>query len=211
MGQGRRGRRAGSPDTRKAVLEAARQRFAEAGYARTTIRAIAADAGVDPALVVHYFGSKEALFRAVIEWPFDPEVLLERLSAPGPESIGRRLARGFLEFWGSEEIGPRLQAVFRSAVTHEEGAALIRQFVTGVLYERIARIIGPDQAALRLDLALGQLLGVAVLRHILRVDPIASASIDELVDQLAPTLDVYLSADPGGGEQLASPSGRGVP
>jgi AcrR family transcriptional regulator len=196
MGQGRRGRRAGSPDTRNAVLEAARRKFAEGGYTRTTIRAIAADAGVDPALVVHFFGSKEALFRAVIEWPFDPEVLLERLAAPGPDSLGRRLAQGFLEFWASEETGPRLQAVFRSAVTHEEGAALIRQFLTEVLYDRVARIIGvgSDRARLRIDLALGQLLGVAVLRHILRIEPIASAPIDELVDQLAPTLDAYLSA-----------------
>jgi AcrR family transcriptional regulator len=193
MGQGRRGRRTGSPDTRRTVLEAARQRFAEAGYARTTIRAIAADAGVDPALVVHFFGSKEALFRAVIEWPFDPEILLERLSAPGPESLGRRLARGFLEFWASEETGPRLQAVFRSAVTHEEGAALIRQFLTEVLYERIARIVGPDGAGLRIDLALAQLLGVAVLRHILEIEPVASASIDDLVDRLAPVLDLHLT------------------
>src|SRR5918999_3493174 len=115
---GRRpGRRPGESGTREAIAGAARRLFAERGYDRTTIRAIAAEAGVDPALVVHFFGSKEALFRAVIEWPFDPEVLLERLAAPGPESIGRRLARGFLEFWDSADIGPRLQAVLRSAVT----------------------------------------------------------------------------------------------
>jgi AcrR family transcriptional regulator len=191
--QSRRGRRAGTPDTRGAILDAARRRFAEGGYARTTIRAIAGEAGVDPALVVHFFGSKEALFRAVIEWPFDPEVLLERLAAPGPESIGRRLARGFLEFWDSADIGPRLQAVLRGAVTHEAAADLIRQFLTEVLYERVVPLIGPDQARLRVDLALGQLLGVAVLRHILRVEPIASEPIDLLVDQLAPTLDAYLS------------------
>ncbi|WP_152361386.1 TetR family transcriptional regulator [Microlunatus speluncae] len=190
-----RGRRPGGPDTRQAVLEAARQRFAEAGYARATIRSIATQAGVDPSLVVHYFGSKEQLFRAVVDWPFDPAEFLDRLAAPGRAGLGRRLTEGFLGLWESAETGPRLQAVFRGAVTQEEFAGLIREFLLELVAARLAPMIGGDRPELRVELALGTLLGTAVVRHLLRVEPLAGAALEELVDQLAPVVERLLSGD----------------
>ncbi len=190
-----RGRRPGGPDTRQAVLEAARRRFAEAGYARATIRSIAAAAGVDPALVVHYFGSKEQLFRAVVDWPFDPAEFFDRLAAPGRDGLGRRLTEGFLGLWESAETGPRLQAVFRGAVTQQEVTGLIREFLAEIVAVRFVRLIGDDRADFRVELALGTLLGAAVVRHILRVEPAASVALDDLVDQLAPVVERLLDGD----------------
>jgi AcrR family transcriptional regulator len=187
-----RGRRPGGPDTRAAVLDAARSRFAEVGYARASLRSIATAAGVDPSLVVHYFGSKEGLFRAVIEWPFDPAVFLDQLTGAGPDGLGQRLAAGFLGMWESADTGPRLQAVFRAAVTDDAVAALIREFLTEVVADRLAAVIGRDGAEQRIELALGTLLGIAVVRHILRVEPLAGLAIDELVDRVAPAVQHQL-------------------
>lgn len=184
-----RGRRPGGSDTRRAVLDAARRRFAEVGYARSTIRSIAAEAGVDPALVMHFFGSKEDLFRAVVEWPFDPEILLDQLVDIGRDEFAARLTRGFLTLWESTDSGPRLRAVFRSAVTEDVAAGLIREFLAEVIYARISTLIEKEGAELRIDLALGTLLGVAVVRHILQVDPLATVPLDDLVDQLSPSVD----------------------
>jgi AcrR family transcriptional regulator len=163
------------------------------GYGGATIRSIATEAGVDPALVVHYFGSKEKLFRAVVDWPFDPADFLDRLAAPGRDGLGHRLTEGFLGLWESAETGPRLQAVFRGAVTHREVADLIREFLTELVAARIVRVIGADRPQLAVELALGTLLGVAVARHILRVEPLASQGLDDLVDQLAPAVERLLS------------------
>lgn len=187
-----RGRRPGGADTRKVVLDAARRRFAEVGYAGASLRSIAAEAAVDPSLVVHYFGSKEGLFRAVIEWPFDPAVFLDQLTAAGPDGLGRRLTAGFLGMWESADTGPRLQAVFRAAVTDEAVTALIREFLTEVLAERLIMVIGRERAEQRVELALGTLLGIAVVRHILRVEPLAGLPLDELVDQIAPAVQQQL-------------------
>ncbi|GAB3742163.1 TetR family transcriptional regulator [Microlunatus parietis] len=181
------------------MLDAARRRFAEVGYARASLRSIAAEASVDPSLVVHYFGSKEGLFRAVIEWPFDPAVFLDQLAAAGLDGLGRRLAAGFLGMWESADTGPRLQAVFRAAVTDAAVAALIREFLTAMVVERLVPVIGRERAEQRIELALGMLLGLAVVRHILRVEPLAGLPVDELVDQVAPAvqqqLDGALPAD----------------
>lgn len=191
-----RGRRPGNPETRAALLRAARRRFAEDGYDRTSLRRIAADVGVDPALVLHFFGSKEALFRAVIQWPFDPDELVARLAAPGPDSLGERLCRAFLRFWEDPATGEPLRAIFRGAVSHEEAAKLIREFLTELVYPRVLPLAG-EGGELAVDLVIAQLLGIAVLRHILRVEPVASADLDDLVAHLAPTLDAYLGGSQG--------------
>lgn len=188
-----RGRRPGGPDTRAAVLAAARGRFAEVGYARASLRSIATAAGVDPSLVVHYFGSKEGLFRAVIEWPFDPAVFLDQLAGAGPDGLGHRLAAGFLGLWEAPDTGPRLQAVFRAAVTDEAVAALIREFLTELVVERLAGVIGRERTEQRIELALGTLLGIAVVRHILRVEPLAGLPLTELVDRVAPAVQHQLA------------------
>ena len=188
----RTGRRPGPTASREAILAAARRQFAEGGYERTSIRGVAADAGVDAALVVHFFGSKEQLFRAAVTWPFDPAELAPQLLGPGATGLGERLARAFLTMWDDPETSPRLLALLRSAMTNESFARLLREFVVTQLFRHLMEVVeGPDRE-LREELAAAHLLGIAILRLVLRVEPLASASIDQLVAQVGPTLDRYL-------------------
>jgi|SRR5438105_2560755 len=188
----RTGRRPGPTASREAILAAARRQFAEGGYERTSIRGVAADAGVDAALVVHFFGSKEQLFRAAVTWPFDPAELAPQLLGPGATGLGERLARAFLTMWDDPETSPRLLALLRSAMTNESFARLLREFVVTQLFRQLMEVVeGPDRE-LREELAAAHLLGIAILRLVLRVEPLASASIDQLVAQVGPTLDRYL-------------------
>ena len=188
----RTGRRPGPTASREAILAAARRQFAEAGYERTSIRGVAADAGVDAALVVHFFGSKEQLFRAAVSWPFDPAELAPQLLGPGATGLGERLARAFLTMWDDPETSPRLLALLRSAMTNERFARLLREFVVTQLFRHLMEVVeGPDRE-LREELAAAHPLGIAILRVVLRVEPLASASIDQLVAQVGPTLDRYL-------------------
>jgi AcrR family transcriptional regulator len=194
----RTGRRPGPSTTRAALLEAARRRFGEAGYDATSIRAVASDAGVDPAVALHYFGSKEGLFRAALGWPFDPALLASRLAADGSADVGERVARVFLEFWEDPTTGPALLAVLRSGMTHPAAGALLREFVVQELFARLTELAERPPAALRVDLAAAQMVGLAVLRYALRVEPIASASAEELVALLAPALRQHLEPECAG-------------
>ena len=188
----RTGRRPGPGTSRGAILDAARRCFAHAGYDGASIRAIAAQAGVDPAVVLHFFGSKHGLFTAAVGWPFDPAVIASELAAVGTERVAARLARVFLGFWEDPLTRGPLLALLRSAMTHEPSARLLREFVVRELFASIASLVtGPD-AQLRLELAAGHLVGVAVLRYALSVEPVASASVEELVRLLTPSLAPYL-------------------
>lgn len=187
------GRRPGKTDTREVLLATARRRFAEAGYDKTTVREIAAAAGVDPALIRHYFGSKAALFRATMGRPFEPAQIAARITAGPPSEIGERLTRVFFETWDRPESRAPLLAILRGAATHEKSAALVRQFIQGQVYDRLAAVLpGPD-AELRIDLAMAQLLGIAHLRYILRVEPVASAPLEELTARVCPVISAHLS------------------
>jgi AcrR family transcriptional regulator len=172
-------------------VEAARRRFSEVGFDRASIRSIAGEAGVDPALAVHFFGSKEELFREALAWPFDPADVARRVAGGGGR--GERLARVFLELWEDAETRRPLLALLRSAMTHDGSAALLQQFVEGQLFRRLADQLEGEDQDLRIDLAASQLIGLALLRHVLRVEPLASASPDTLVAWLAPTLERYLA------------------
>jgi AcrR family transcriptional regulator len=188
----RTGRRPGTTITREAILDAARRLFAEAGYEQTSIRAIAADAGVNAALVMHFFGSKEALFQAAVTWPVDPADLAQLLAAAGPNGLGSRLARTFLTLWDAPESCQPMLALLRSAMGDEGFARLLREFVVTQLFRYLADVIeGPDRE-LRVELCASHLLGVAVMRHVLRAEPVASAPVDELVARVGPVLDRYL-------------------
>ncbi|OLO99799.1 hypothetical protein BVU76_23825 [Mycolicibacterium porcinum] len=187
-----RGRRPGQPGTREELVATARRMFAERGYDKTSLRDIAAAAGVDPALIRHYFGSKAELFRATVGWPFDPEQFGARILGEGPADLPERLTRAFFELWGQPDTRAPLLAILRGAATHEESAALVRQFIEQRLYPLIATALtGPD-AALRVDLAMGQLLGIAYLRHVLRIEPIASRTADELIAGALPAVRAHL-------------------
>ncbi|MEU2033381.1 TetR family transcriptional regulator [Nocardia amamiensis] len=187
------GRRPGKTDTRDVLVATARRKFAESGYDKTTVRDIAAAAGVDPALIRHYFGNKAELFRATMGWPFEPADLAARIIDGASGRIGDRLTRVFFEAWEQPESRGPLLAILRGAATHEESAGLVRQFIQGQLYPQLASALpGPD-AELRIDLAMAQLLGIAYLRHVLKVEPIASESVEELIARVAPVATTHLA------------------
>ena len=188
----RTGRRPGRQSTRGLILDIARRQFAAAGYDKTSLRGIAAEAGVDPAAVLHFFSSKDGLFRAAVGWPFDLARIEAVVGAPGPDTIGQRLARAFFGMWDDPITGSALSAVMRSATSHSQSATLLREFVARQLFARVAGCVGGPEAELRTELAAGQLVGIALLRYVLRVEPIASLETDQLVAWVTPVLDGYL-------------------
>lgn len=192
MSGARAGRRPGSPDTRGQVLAAARHRFAHDGYDGATIRSIGAEAGVDPALVHHYFGTKQDLFREAAAFPVDTEALVTTLLRTADDQRAGELARLFLEVWEDAATRPQMLSILRSAMTHEDAAALLRAFVGRELLGPMARRLGLDDADVRVPLAAAQLIGVAMLRHVVRVEPLASLPTEELVERLTPVLEAHL-------------------
>jgi AcrR family transcriptional regulator len=191
----RTGRRPGPSTTRTAILAAARRRFADEGYDATSLRAIAADAGVDPGVVLHFFGSKDGLFQAAVGWPFEPARLAPLIVGPDSHITGARVAQVFFNLWDDPPTRASLEAVLRSAMSHPASARLLREFVVHELFARLVSHIGGTEAGLRANLAAAQLIGVAILRYIVRVEPIASASTESLVAWLAPTLDRYFESE----------------
>jgi AcrR family transcriptional regulator len=187
----RTGRRPGRSGSREAILDAARRSFAERGYDRTTIRGVAGDAGVDPALVAHFFGPKDALFAAALELPRAPvDALAAALDAPDGE-LGARIAETFLSVWDSRGAGA-LVALLRSASANEQAAETMRQFARAELVPRIAERLGGRRAELRAALIVSQLIGLATMRYIVRMEPVASASASQLVAPLGPALQQYV-------------------
>lgn len=187
----RSGRRPGSPDTRGAILDAARAEFAERSYDGVSMRAIAGRAGVDPALVHHYYGTKEKLFAAAIDLPFAPEDVGAMIAAAPLDSRGERMARTFFGIWEDPVRRAPVLAMFRSAMAHESVAKLLRQFARRVMVAQVASSLrGPD-AEIRAEAAAAQLIGLAVMRYVLELEPLASASVDDLVALVAPSLQRY--------------------
>ena len=191
----RGGRRPGESGAREAILEAARACFAARGYDRATLRAIAAAAQVDPALVIHYFGSKEGLFEAAVELPLQPHDVFARGLAAGPSQLGATIVRTFLEAWEPPEMRLRLMAMLRSALTNEAAMGMIRDLLTRQVFGPITTALGVPDARLRATLVGSQFIGLAIMRYIGRLEPLASASIDELVVAIGPTVQRYLTGD----------------
>ncbi|WP_194924060.1 TetR/AcrR family transcriptional regulator [Catenulispora pinisilvae] len=188
----RPGRRPGSADTRGEILDAARAEFASRGYEKATVRGIARAAGVDSALVHHYFGSKDRVFLAALEFPVDPATLLE-LVAGDPAGVGERLARGVVEVWEEPQARERLLAVVRTVASNEEMAALLRGFARPRLIAPLAARIGGPDAEVRVEMAVAQIVGLTMARYVIAVEPIASLSPEKLVDLLAPALQRLLA------------------
>ncbi|MFA4966357.1 MAG: TetR family transcriptional regulator, partial [Thermoleophilia bacterium] len=187
------GRRPGDSGTREAILGAARAAFAAAGYDRATIRGIAAAAEVDPALVLHYFDSKEALFEAALELPIRPSEILAHGIAAGPDKLGATIVRGFLEAWEPPETRVRLLAMLRSAMTNETAMAMIRDLLVREVFGPITLALGVPDAQLRATLVGSQLIGLGMMRFVARLEPLTSASIDDLVAAVGPTVQRYLT------------------
>lgn len=187
------GRRPGAPDTRAEILEAARAVFAENGYNRATVRAIAREAGVDPAMIHHYFGTKDQLFAASIDIPPPATETILAAVAEGPEDLGRRLAETFFTVWEQEEARTTLLGILRAAIGGEDQAVTaFRQFLTSVLMEQIAPKIRGDNPRLRALLMASQLVGVAITRYVMRLEPIATAPIEEIIDLVSPRIQSYV-------------------
>jgi len=187
------GARAGTAETRDRILAAARAEFAERGYDKTSMRSIAKAAGVDPALVHHYFGTKEQTFGAAIEVTFAPAFAAPGAFAGGPGGIGERLARFFFGIWESPLTRDQLLAVLRSAFTNETAADVVRSTLTRRLLLRVAGELRVPDPELKVQLVAAQLIGVAMLRYVIKADPIASADLDQVIAVIAPTLQRYLT------------------
>lgn len=207
----RTGRRPGDSRTREQILEAALHRFARHGYRGATIRAIAADAGVDPALVHHYFGTKRELFSEAVELPFDPRETLAGLLAGDRDELGHELVRLFLTTWDASHDHSPLIALLRSAVTDPEAAATVRRHLEREVLRPVAEALGTPDRTFRAGLAATQMIGLAIGRYVLAVGPLADATPEDLVAAIGPTLQRYLLgdlSDPAAGPGHLSWSGR---
>jgi AcrR family transcriptional regulator len=178
------------------VLAAARAAFAERGFDGASIRAIAGAADVDPALVHHYFGTKDKLFLAAVEAPADPDDYLPDVLAAPPGARGAAVVRMVLHVWDGP-ARPAVLALVRSAITHEFSAKLLREFVLAKIIRRVVGSldmpVGEREA--RGALVASQVIGLVVSRYVLRLEPLASASADEVVAAVGPTVQRYLTGD----------------
>jgi AcrR family transcriptional regulator len=194
----RTGRRRGSPDTRESILDSARRLFADKGFDATTVRAIAADAGVDPAMIHHFWGTKEELFRATLQFPIDPATEIPDIIAGGIDEIGARLVRTFVKIWDSP-VGATAAALIRSAMSNEWTARLMREFLTTQILRRVVAEIDldPREAPLRVSLVASQMAGLAMMRYIIKLEPLASLPSDRVVALVGPTIQRYITGSIG--------------
>jgi AcrR family transcriptional regulator len=191
----RTGRRPGESGTRAQILAAARASFTKNGYDGATIRDVARRAHVDPALVHHYFKNKQSLFAATVQVPFDPTEIVERVLSGERDSLGASIARAFLEVWDGHSGHSPMVALIRSATTNEDAAKMIREFLTTEVIGRITRRLEVPEAPARAALVGSQLMGLALMRYVIPIEPLASAPRAELADLIAPTLQRYLTGD----------------
>ena len=189
----RGGRRPGASDTREAILEAAQRSFAAFGYDRTTIRAIGTEAGVDPALVVHFFGSKQQLFVTVMDLPFDPEETLPGILAGERRTVGERFARFIVGVLEDEQARTVITGMVRAAASEPEAARMLRELISRRVFGPIAEGLGSDDAELRATLVGSQVVGVVMARYVVAVEPLASLDPERLVVALGPTFQRYLA------------------
>lgn len=194
MSEGRSGRRVGSPDTRSEIVEAARKVFGELGYDRATLRGIAREAGVDPSLIYHYFAAKDELFAASIHLPIPPAETLRGVFEADSDDVGRGLAETFFSVWEQEEARAALLGILRSAMGGEDRAVeAFRQFLTTALLDQISPLIAGEDARLRALLMASQLVGVAMTRYVMKLEPIASTSVDDIIEMVAPRIQSYVN------------------
>jgi AcrR family transcriptional regulator len=191
----RRGRRQGEPVSRDVVLGAAKRRFAKEGYEKTTLRAIARDAHVDPSMVLYLFGSKAELFRESMRLILDPDVLVAAMAGSDGE-IGTRMVRAYLQMWEDPDTATSMVAMLQSATSNPDAHEAFRAFMQSYVLTAVSAVLGGGkQARLRAMLAATNLIGTAMLRYIMAVPPLASLSVDEVVGLVAPSVQRYLMAD----------------
>lgn len=199
MSSPRSGRRPGDSGTRESILVAARELFGDRGFAGTTMRAVAAAAGVDVALVSHYFGNKDGLFAAALEVPIDVVAagVLAELSPDGFDRLGEALVRGYLRLWGAPETAAQMRAVLRCAASRPEARDVLRRGVTRALAASVPADLIPEPRELRTNLVAAQLVGMGFMRSIIGLPGLEHASEEALVASVGPTIQRYLMGDLG--------------
>ncbi|GAA3893842.1 TetR family transcriptional regulator [Streptomyces lacrimifluminis] len=185
---------ADAPAARDRILAAAREEFAERGYDKTSVRGIAKAAEVDPALVHHYFGTKEQVFEASIAGAMGPLLEAPGSIVEGPlDDVGERLARFFFGIWETPATRKALLAIVRSAMNNEAAAGVFRRIVSTQVLRRIAGRLDLPDAELRAELAAAQLVGIVMLRYVIKVEPLASADPEQIIGRVAPVIQAHLA------------------
>jgi AcrR family transcriptional regulator len=188
----RRGPRTDNADTRQEILDAARELFAEHGYDRTTIRGVARTAGVDPALIHHYFGTKADLFTASVAIPFPVAQMLPDAIGAEPAVAGERVARLFFTVWEEPETRAALLGQLRQSLATGE-PPVIAGFISREVLGRVADVMEGADRELRAELVASHLLGVALLRYVVRIEPIASADPEQIIGMVASRIQTYFT------------------
>jgi AcrR family transcriptional regulator len=191
----RRGPRGTGEDARADILAAARGEFAARGYDGATLRGIARAAGVDARLVHHYFDGKEGVFVAAMQLPLNPAQLVPLIVGPGPNGVGERVVRFFLGIGDDQAGRDRIRAVLSAVIASPEAAEMMRQFITSEVLGPIAVGLQADQPTLRATLAASHMVGLALLRYVVGVEPLASVPAEDLVRIVGGTLQRYLTGE----------------
>lgn len=185
--------------SRDAVLAAAKARFAADGYEKTTLRAVATDARVDPAMVLYLFGSKQELFRESLRLIIDPAVLVAALrgrGGDGESEVGARMVATYLQVWEAPETGASMRAMLASATSNTDARHAFSSFIQSYVLAAVSEVLGGgEEARLRASLAGSSLVGIAMLRYLMAVPPLSELPTDDVVRLVAPTVTRYLTAD----------------
>ncbi len=196
-GRGRPRKVRGAASARDAIVRAAAEEFVERGYEATSLRAVARRAGVDSALVHHYFDGKADLFAAALEAPLRPDRVLDVVLSAPREEIGERLVRYLCEQLDDGPAAGRMVVVLRTALGSGPGTRMVREFLTREVFSRLAALNdGAADAELRADLAAAQIVGLIMTRYVLKLEPVAAASADELAHRVGPVLQWHLFGTP---------------
>ena len=188
-----RGRRPGGADTREALVNAAREVFIEQGFTGATVRAIATRAGVDAAMVNHWFGGKEGLFgEAVLKLPFNPKEIVDRLLAAEPDEIGEAVVRQFVTTWDTTGGGV-FTALMRSVTSHEEAAHMLKDFFFKHVFKHVISKLAPDNHEFRATLVATQIVGMGMVRYVAKFEPMASTDVNTMATAIAPTIQRYIT------------------
>jgi AcrR family transcriptional regulator len=191
----RRGRRHGEPVSRDVVLQAAKHEFAKHGYEKTTLRAIADEAHVDPSMVLYLFGSKAELFRESMKLVLDPSLFTAQLAAGDDDELGHRIVRAYLGIWEQPDTAASMVSMLQSATSNTDAHEAFREFLHSYVMAAVTDALGgADEARLRAMLAATSLVGTAMLRYVMRVPPLSTLGVEELVTLLGPTVHRYLTA-----------------
>jgi AcrR family transcriptional regulator len=192
--------------TREAITNAARELFSINGFERTTVRDIGARAGIDPSMIIRYFGSKDALFTQVAE----PDLHLSDLGEVDSDKVGEAMVRHFLKQWDGDKAGRGMQVLLRSAASNEDAAERLRTIFREQVFPQIARAGPAETAVVRAGLVASQLLGLAMARYVLRLPPVVAMSDDEIISHIGETIQRYATGGPPGAPRSRQANSTGV-